>query len=343
MYPLENLFILFGSISFALSSLVVLTGLVFTSMLQSRNIFSYCLFFISLCDMVGSIVYILGFPRNGTIVCEFQAFLFVFVVPSSWLWTAALVFQLRCAVIYKRIWLSATSLHLIVWGLNLLLTLLPLSTNAYGQDDAVIDTTCDFRGNKRFKDVWLVGGLFGRLILALAIMVFCMVSVAYHFSKISETIPRRNIALYRSMSLYPLGMVLVWTPALMAQLLMALGFYVPPLTFEAFEVLNTQYGTILTLIFFTRSHSYRDRWVRLFRRKCGFVAGDLIEENSIDDALSVESSVCGEEPQTLITVFRNSSASLFRFTKSSAGQRSSMTQPLKDSWKDFDIALIQSK
>lgn len=83
--PFEMAYMLFAYFSALCSGLIVLTGVVFPSMmLTTSRPFSHIIFFISLSDMVGSISQGFGFPDSGSTICSVQAFLFLFFMPSSW-------------------------------------------------------------------------------------------------------------------------------------------------------------------------------------------------------------------------------------------------------------------
>lgn len=73
-----------GGISTLLSAAVVLTALFFPSLkaLSTRRPFSHLLFFISVCDLIGSFANVIGFPETGGNWCFIQAVLFSSAMPA---------------------------------------------------------------------------------------------------------------------------------------------------------------------------------------------------------------------------------------------------------------------
>ena len=153
----ETVFIALAALSALFSLLILLTGFLWPRVMLSRTRpFSTTVFFISLCDFCVSIFNCLGFPQNNSNLCSFQGFGLLYFPPTSWLWTAMLVFQLRTLIIFKTIHLSMFWMHCICWGVPLLLSFLPLSTNRYGADDAQDgNIPCDLNGNPTTKYIWL--------------------------------------------------------------------------------------------------------------------------------------------------------------------------------------------
>eukprot|EP01038_Epipyxis_sp_PR26KG_P013793 gene13793-18501_t len=151
------LFQSFSIVAAIFSGFVVLSGLLFNVMLSPTRPFSHIIFFISLCDMIASIGNSFGFPQYNSYLCIMQSLLTIFFFPASWLWTAALVYQIYCMVVYKRLWLKLYMIHIICWSLSLILLLAPLSTNIYGTEKVSNEKgICHFTGkNVDYAIIWV--------------------------------------------------------------------------------------------------------------------------------------------------------------------------------------------
>ena len=111
MLVAEVVFIGFSALSAACSASIVLTGLVFPSiMLSPQHPFSNILFMIALADMIACIGLSFGYPREGSNLCTTQAFLAMMFLPATWLWSSALVYQMHCMIIYKQLFLNMNRL-----------------------------------------------------------------------------------------------------------------------------------------------------------------------------------------------------------------------------------------
>ena len=158
MDVVEIVYISFSAVSACLSFAVVLTGLFWPGLMLSKcRPFSNILFFISLCDFLGSISNSFGFPPNGSQLCSAQSFFYLYFIPASWIWTLLLVYQLRTLILFKTLYISRKSMHIICWSIPLIPALLPLSTNYYGQDDGLNEAShCALGGNVRLKFLWMI-------------------------------------------------------------------------------------------------------------------------------------------------------------------------------------------
>lgn len=269
-----SLYVAISALSTAASSTVVLTGILFQNLMLSRyRPFSQIIFYISLCDMMGSAANCLGFPANGSTACTTQAFIFMYFFPASWLWTIMLVYQLRCVALTNKIWLSMKWLHIICWTLPIVPSILPLTTNSYGQDDYVQGMeTCTYGGNQIKSDVWIIITLYGSALLCFCVMLLCIANIGWNsFTNGTETTPsmrRHKQSLFYTTLYYPLGMVALWTPMTAVLIYNVNGEY-SWATIEWSQALSTQYGTFLAVVFFWNSREARFKWAYLFTKCTG--------------------------------------------------------------------------
>ena len=124
-----------GSLAAAGCFLVILTYITFKDLRSLRYV--ELVTYVSLNDMIASIGLALGGSKTGSFVCTFQAIVTNLNYLSAIFWTTIIAYQLWLAVHYNHTIQQNQMLliHLICWGLPIILTLLPLSTNDYGNAD----------------------------------------------------------------------------------------------------------------------------------------------------------------------------------------------------------------
>lgn len=124
-----------GSLAAAGCFAVILTYLIFKDLRSLRYV--ELVFYVSLNDMIASVGLALGGSKNGSFVCTFQAFVTTMNYLSAIFWTTIISYQLWLAVHYSHTIQQGKMLliHAICWGIPLLVTLLPLTTNEYGNAD----------------------------------------------------------------------------------------------------------------------------------------------------------------------------------------------------------------
>ena len=280
----EIMLIAGGSLSALCSGSVVLTGLMFSkTMLNRTHPFSNMIFFISLCDLLGSIAISLGYPADGTDDCRAQSFMLFFFFPASWMWTTALVYQLHSMMFYKKLKMSMFSLHCICWSISLMVALLPLSENEYGQDDDLVErSVCYLKSSHKQRKFWWLFGLYnGLLIVCVLLMIYWMVRTYWHVGTMRTTTftDHKERAIFHATRRYPMALVVTWTLSIFVTI--GLGIYndVKVDYVQAGQIAQSQYGTLLALIFFTNSKIVRHRWKELWRRLCCFLP---IASTSVD-------------------------------------------------------------
>ena len=328
-------YIALGALSALLSCFVVLTGLIWPKYMLSKNRpFSTIIFFISFCDFCGSILNCLGFPSNG-LACEFQACGYLFFFPASWLWTLMLVYQLRTLIIYNNIRLSVNTMHFICWSIACIPALFPLTTNPYGQDDNLEgNTTCTLGGNIRTKFIWKTVSVSGLAFLCFVLMTFWCVEILKFCYKTggenSDGSTRRKISLFRSMSLYPLALLVTWVPYFILDMLIAAGVLnTKSISFTTIFVvigLGTQNGSLLSIIYFSQSSVARSLWVNLLRRNLNFATvvryrrDDTAAMNLLDvsSVLSIISKATEDDEDVLVLNALSSSESSIHWDRTSA-------------------------
>jgi len=148
---LEGFSILSGVLSAIGSLSVVVTLLLFFPTLMKGKVFVFLLCWAAVCDFFHSIANAWGFPRGSSALCETQGGFIFFWARTTMFWVLAMSFQLYALIIrgkgFKMKHLRY--LHALCWPINLLLELIVLSTNRYGQDD-------EQNGKRTNKAVFLV-------------------------------------------------------------------------------------------------------------------------------------------------------------------------------------------
>ena len=208
------------------------------------------------------------------------------------------------------------SIHVFSWGIPLVLSLLPLSTNSYGTDDfASGNLTCDLWGNVTTKFIWLDICATGAAMLCFVLMANWSVEIYFHFHNAEDSV--REMSFLDIMKLYPLALLVTWLPrCFMAVLVSATVLPVNSSSVYVasfFFIVSTQYGTLTALIYFSNSTASRLLWMNLLRfqffgtfsRKTSEITfSDECSDaaNSMEDVL-VNRAMIGEENRTLTESF----------------------------------------
>eukprot|EP01038_Epipyxis_sp_PR26KG_P006874 gene6874-9415_t len=308
------LFLALSVVSTVMSGLVVLSGVLFSFMLSSTRPFSHIIFFISFCDMVASIGNLFGFPNNGSFLCTLQGIILQFFFPASWFFTAALVYQIYCMVIYHKLWLNLYAIHGICWTLSLIITLLPLSTNNYGNvTEFNKDSPCHYSGpNNESANQWFNITYAYLPIIIILFMFICGSLLLLNQTSIkSNGIARKQKMIIQTSMFYPLGLIITWFPLGIYSIITTLANETFSLAIgNAFTLLTTSFGILIGLIFFCNSPRARLHWKNLlFGNYIKYIENDDVvfddEEDILCDELPNDGSSFSSRG-TSQTIFRNS-------------------------------------
>ena len=168
---------------------------------------------IACCDFISSIVLGFGYPYGAA--CLVQGYLVFFFLRAAWMWTLCLSYSLFSLIIHEKQFLKTNHQHMIIWPLSIVLELLPLSTNSYGND--IYDqgfSICNisYGDNKIMAELWIVIIFFIPLLIICISMFYFSYRVwykyHYHHAKLDPVIS----SAVECLSLYPIGMLITSLP-----------------------------------------------------------------------------------------------------------------------------------
>ena len=273
------------SLSSLFSSSVILTGLMFPSiMLNPSNPFSNILFIISVCDCIGCLGLSFGFPHDGTDLCTAQAFLRILFFPSTWIWSTALVFHLHSMIIYKKLHVSMMQTHIVCWTTVLAVNLLPLIQSSLGISDELSGKlSCLYRFHTSYAILWIYGIRFSFFFTCLLLKIFFIYKVhVYLKSKASDECVKEKL-ISRSIHMYPNALIVTKTLLVVLLFFDLIGFDLSVITKQISIMIASQYGLVCAIIFFKSSTMARQKWYTL-------IFGVTSSEGSVRDSQSTESS-----------------------------------------------------
>lgn len=200
------------------SLLVVLTGLLFPSMVRN-SFMMHLICVISLCDFFSTCVFFLfGYPEAFSTSCTIQGAVGTFFFPASWTFTSFMCYQLRCLLINKEVWISLKWIHIITWSITSLVTFVPLLFDVeFGEDDKYSkESPCNIVTNNNNVNIYIVFDTWlSILVISFILMFYWSIEVAMYFKREGIDNSYRMYNIYTSIILYPLGLVIVWLPLLM--------------------------------------------------------------------------------------------------------------------------------
>lgn len=204
-----------GIASASASLIIVISFFLFPDLRQLRYI--QLVFFVALNDMIASIAISMGRGESGTFVCWFQGMTVILNYLSSIFWTVVISYQVWLVLERKQVIQNMTMIHVICWGLPVVLTLLPLSTNTFGESSAFFNSEWCFIAERDGSPAWSVtfwaiASFFFWILSSLFLTVFFLIRVYFIISRMMDMPEISNYTLQK-LVFYPLITVVCWLPA----------------------------------------------------------------------------------------------------------------------------------
>lgn len=304
--------IVFSSISllFPLSVVIILIQR-YNKLVRDKSLTQYIMM-IAIADTMTILFYTFGYPLSGSVVCSIQGFCLLFFSRMSWFYTDVLIFQLFYIILFKKYFLDKRYMHLIVFTLNIILSLLPLSTGTgYGQDDddkGIPVGVCGFSRGKSDDDevrnqwylyVFNIELYISFIFVSILSTIVAVYSLTVDNKKTSDVFINEKVKdTWKVMILYPLAMIVSWLPSI------AYGHYYDSyqnhygkyprdgiLIHDYLQAVNNLYGPLLAIIFYTSTVNARKAWIQNVKCILNLVMDidiDINDRSSCSSIISIE-------------------------------------------------------
>ncbi len=274
---LESGAVFAGIFTLVASSMVVGTVIMFPSMWHNK-VYMQMIILVSVCQLFTAIAVLMGFPITWE--CSTQGFLLFFFYRCGWMWNCLTVWQLHHIIAHSKIQFTLNQMHLIVWPINIALSLLPLTTGDWYGAASVWEGNdfCSLSVTGKNFFLWVATLFFGPLQLSMLFLFFMCTKIIYKLRKAFASADKNASAkLVKGVLIYPVMMLCTWLPLLIF-FFSKFGdtpavdknehdrFLISYTYLGAFYIWTTLEGFLTALAFFWNSREARRRWKGLFRQ-----------------------------------------------------------------------------
>jgi hypothetical protein len=167
-----------ASLSMLATTYVVIT---IVRMKLSSKLFLKLILFIAICDFGSAASVVVGGTHSESIECYIQGIANNYFCLASFLWTMVIGYEMHLLIWYSRVQTDLRIISVVNWTLPLILSLIPLSTSTYGNDDGA-PGWCFF--NSRDGYTRWVDGLWE--FVSFYLWIFLMVLYLFYVSALSS-------------------------------------------------------------------------------------------------------------------------------------------------------------
>lgn len=280
-----------------LSSASVILTLFFKGLRE--KLFMRIIAFISFSDLIANIPYASERrPDDDTPLCTLSAFFNIYFYPAGWLWTAVLMLLLYSLATTGKLPFSRVLLHLVCWGVPLVLALLNFAFGkSQSQQNKFAFDICLLGGTTREIFIYHMVSYYGLFLVCIMAMMF----MYWNISRIDKSEIKSRFPSFKeaknTLQLYPLALVVCWVPHFITILCADFApFEGLNEFFFVADILKILHGSVTAVIFFYKSGEARNKWHRLFIRRANSVLAALgkkqfeLRDNRVRD-FSVEYEV----------------------------------------------------
>jgi hypothetical protein len=265
---IQNTEVIPGIISSIASFSVCLTIAFFPHLRCLRYI--ELVFYVSINDLIASIGISLGKTSDGSAACWFQGLSTNFNYLSAIMWSTVITYQVWLIVCKKDVIKDLTRAHILCWGLPLIVTLLPLTTSIYGNDDADAGWCfiADRKGSPSWSLLfWFILSYYVWVWIAMLFNVFFVCAILYKLYRMKE-IPQRVNTTIRKLLLYPIIISLCWAPTTVWDMYTQVNDVDYSTGWTYYDGIATicaiSQGFLFTCVFFGFNTTVRTAWRDLF-------------------------------------------------------------------------------
>jgi hypothetical protein len=243
---------------------VILTYVLFPRLRSLRYV--QIVFYIGVNDLIASIGTAMGSKTNSA-ECWYQGIATNYNYLVAIFWTNVIAYQMYSIVVKNEE--SAKSLapyHLICWIFPLIVTLLPLTTNTYGEADD--QSGWCFIANRpdspRYGELmWIILSFYIWVWASIAFILCIFVRTGVHLYHLTP-VPPAVYNVYWKLGLYPLALIICWIPCsvddMLAEMYDSYSFPGSSTLNLMANMLPPLQGFLLSVIFFGSNPVIRQLW-----------------------------------------------------------------------------------
>ena len=178
-----------------------------------RKLFLKLVFYVALSDFFAGASTVVGGTRTGSVACYIQGLVSNYFTLSSIFWTATIGYEVHLVVWKNKVENNITYFALFNWIWPLVLSLVPLSTSIYGNDDEVPGwcfLDIDPRYPQWLKLFWFIVSFYFWIYLGVIYLLYVVISVYYKLLILQRGKTTDANVVVERIIYYPLIVILCW-------------------------------------------------------------------------------------------------------------------------------------
>mmetsp|Transcript_37797 Transcript_37797/g.118387 ORF Transcript_37797/g.118387 Transcript_37797/m.118387 type:complete len:364 (-) Transcript_37797:64-1155(-) len=277
--------------SFILSS-IVLTSYACHTNLRTRSFLLVAQ--LAWADIGADISYFFGDPADGTAACTLQGILQQFFQLASFMWASIIATTLYLKLVKRQFDMEFWKLAAVGWGVPGFLTILPATTDSYGQTGGWcwIKTTDKEEGD--VGTVWRFVTFYLVLWVCIIVDVYLMVEVARYVRRIVDLSggnlgesTKKVLATVERLKYYPCILIVCWVPGTINRIHNTIHPTDPVFALAIIQVLFRSWQGILNALAYGLNSTVRATWWRSIKVHYPKVYAFALRVNLVGDEESI--------------------------------------------------------
>lgn len=211
--------------------------------------------------------------HGGSIACFLQGFVQNYFYLCSFFWTITLAYNIHALAVHGKLQIYIKVFHCINWGVPLVLSLLPLTTEMY-KESSDDDDWCWLQARYQTADssqvtlFWTFFAFWIPLLLCAGTSIYwesvMMSAVTYRNNEHANTCIKRVV---NTLVCYPIIIIGCWLPNLV-QIVFWPNYKADMRFVVAVNSISIAQGGLVAILFMVSSCELRYNWIELFKSVC---------------------------------------------------------------------------
>ena len=225
----------------------------------TRRLFLRLVFYIAISDFGSSMAMVIGGTRSGSAACYYQGIVNNYFTLASIFWTMVIGYEVHLVIWYHQVQADLTILGGVIWALPLILSITPLSTSTYGNDDGT-PGWCFLNEKPGYSNdidaMWYVLSFYLWVYIAIFYLLYVAILTAYKLYYLQRGMATDTHIVVEKIIYYPIIVIVCWVVSSVVDIGVIFGYDIAvapndPVSIIFTYVLPNLQGFFSGMVFFT--------------------------------------------------------------------------------------------
>ena len=254
-----------------------------------KKLFLQLVFYIALCDLFSSLALIIGGTRSESIACYVQGIVNNYFSLASFFWTITIGYQVHLVLWHSRVQRDLTYFAIFNWVAPLVLSLIPISTATYANDDGT-PGWCFLHDRPGYapwvEALWYILSFYLWIYIAIFYLSYVILVATYKLYYLQRGMETDAHLVVERIIQYPIIVIICWVVSSVIDIGLLFGLNLPigsdnPFSITFTYILPNLQGFFSGIAFFITNKDVLDELLGIAKAKGWIKGGPDDEEEEV--------------------------------------------------------------